>query len=97
MEKNSRSALEILDADFIRARSQLLDLAAFRDRIDRAGGTSDPRYASFVAALDSLSASSSPRTPIILDLFSDPTEAPIDNAPGKGAIGAWPDFGKQAP
>lgn len=81
---------EILDLYFMDARSKLIDLAAFMDRLDRAEGEADFRLAAFQAALKELAATEPVRAKQVLLSFSDPTVAPIAAAPGKGACGAWP-------
>ncbi|MBT7909336.1 MAG: hypothetical protein HN607_02255, partial [Verrucomicrobia bacterium] len=39
----------ILDLYFLDARARLIDIAAFMDRVDRAGGGDDFRYDAFCA------------------------------------------------
>lgn len=72
------------------ARSKLIDLAAFLDRVDRADGEADFRLAAFRTALQELNGGNSGRTKQVLLRLSDPTPEPVPSAPGKGAIGAWP-------
>jgi hypothetical protein len=81
---------ELLDLYFMDARSKLIDLAAFLDRIDRGEGEADFRLAAFHEALKELAANDPTRAKRVLLSFSDPTVDPIPAAPGKGAIGAWP-------
>jgi hypothetical protein len=90
----------ILDLYFFEARSKLIDIAAFLDRIDRAedkGGGDDYRLKAYREALRALaetaSADGTPpvsRVEQVLLAFSDPTEAPLEKAGGKAASGAWP-------
>jgi hypothetical protein len=81
---------QVLDLYFMDARSKLIDLAAFLDRVDRAEGKEDFRMAAFRSALAQLDGKKSDRAKQVLLAFSDPTTEPIAKAPGKGAIGAWP-------
>ncbi len=81
---------ELLDLYFMDARSKLIDLAAFLDRLDRSEGESDFRLAAFHEALQKLSLQEPARARAVLLAFSDPTTEPLAAAPGKGACGAWP-------
>jgi hypothetical protein len=80
---------EVLDLYFMEARSKLIDLAAFLDRVDRASGEADFRLEAFRTALQELNKTGSERAKQVLLAFSDPTTEPILAAPGKGAVGAW--------
>ena len=71
-------------------RAKLIDLAAFLDRVDRAGGEADFRLDGFKEAMKHLSGGQPDRATKVLLSLSDPTVEPIDKAPGKGATGAWP-------
>ena len=81
---------QMLDLYFMDARSKLIDLAAFMDRIDRASGDEDFRMKAFRDALTELDNGNPDRAKRVLLSLSDTTTTPIDNAPGKGAVGAWP-------
>jgi hypothetical protein len=81
---------EVLDLYFMDARSKLIDLAAFLDRVDRAEGEADFRLGAFQTALQELHKNTPERAKKVLLAFSDPTREPIPTAPGKGAVGAWP-------
>ncbi len=81
---------QILDLYFMDARSKLIDLAAFLDRVDRAEGEADFRLAAFRRALGELNGGKPERARSVLMSLSDPTTEPIAAAPGKGAVGAWP-------
>ena len=81
---------QVLDLYFMDARSKLIDLAAFLDRVDRAEGEPDFRLAAFRKALESLRRGEPDRARSVLNSLSDPTTEPIEKAPGKGAVGAWP-------
>ena len=85
---------QILDLYFMDARSKLIDLAAFLDRVDRAEGEPDFRLAAFRKALEELHSSEPRRAKAVLNSLSDPTTEPIEKAPGKGAVGAWRGEGK---
>ncbi len=82
----------ITDLYFPEARSRLLDLAAFLDRLDRSEGTDDFRIASLRAALRELAAPGSDKAKKILLLLSDPTTEPAAAAGDKSACGAWAGF-----
>ena len=81
---------QILDLYFMDARAKLIDLGAFLDRVERAGGEADFRLAAFRTALAELGKGESHKARRILLSLSDPTTEPIEKAPGKGACGAWP-------
>ncbi len=85
---------QLLDLYFMDARSKLIDIAAFLDRVDRGEGEPDFRLAAFRMALDELRRSQPDRARSVLRSLSDPTTEPIAAAPGKGAVGAWPGAGK---
>ncbi|MDA0347121.1 MAG: hypothetical protein O3C43_02365 [Verrucomicrobia bacterium] len=74
---------------FMEARSKLIDIAAFMDRIERDGLTDDFRYQAFLDALKQLD--STTRAEAVLLALSDPTEEPIQVATTKAATGAWPE------
>ena len=81
---------QVLDLYFMDARSKLIDLAAFLDRVERATGKEDFRMQAFREALGELSQSSGEKAKGVLLAFSDPTTKPVAKAAGKGAVGAWP-------
>jgi hypothetical protein len=81
---------QVLDLYFMEARSKLIDLAAFLDRVDRAGGGADFRLDAFRTALQELHGNEPARAEKVLLSLSDPTTEPVPVAPGKGAVGAWP-------
>ena len=81
---------QILDLYFMDARSKLIDIAAFLDRVDRGEGEADFRLAEFRKALAELNRGEPVRAKSVLMALSDPTTEPIPKAPGKGAVGAWP-------
>lgn len=71
------------------ARSKLIDLAAFLDRVERATGKEDFRMTAFREALTELGKQRSDKAKQVLLAFSDPTTEPIKAATGKGAVGAY--------
>lgn len=77
-----------VDLYFMDARSKLIDIAAFMDRVEKGGATDDFRYQAFLAALRELS--DGERTKSVLQSFSDPTDELIPAATTKAACGAWP-------
>jgi len=81
---------QVLDLYFMDARCKLIELAAFLDRVDRASGEADFRLTAFRAAMKHLADGDPKRAESVLRSLSDPTSTPIDKAPGKGAVGAWP-------
>jgi len=78
---------EVLDLYFMDARCKLIDLAAFMDRVDRAGGNDDFRMVEFRKALQMLQAAGDRAEKVLLSL-SDPSEEPIAAATTKAACGA---------
>jgi hypothetical protein len=82
--------LRVLDLYFLDARSKLLDVAAFLDRLDQGEGPEDFRAAAFREALGVLATDSPERAKEMLLKLSDPTTEPIPAAGTKGASGAWP-------
>lgn len=81
---------QVLDLYFMDARSKLIDLAAFLDRVQRADGPDDFRFAAFHKALEQLAVESPNRAEKVLLALSDPTTEPIPAATTKAACGAWP-------
>ena len=81
---------QVLDLYFMDARCKLIELAAFLDRVDRATGVADFRLAAFRDALQHLAEGQAGRVERVMRSLSDPTTDPVAQAPGKGAVGAWP-------
>jgi len=81
---------QVLDLYFMDARSKLIDLAAFLDRLDRADGEADFRLPAFRNALGELQADRPERAKGVLLALSDPSTEPIPAATTKAACGAWP-------
>lgn len=85
------SATQIVDEYFIENRTRLLEIAAFLDRLDRAGGAHaarDFRIQAFADAIDALSAPGDRLMRIQL-LLSDPTIEPLQHLDRKSALGAF--------
>jgi len=80
----------VLDLYFMEARSKLIDLAAFLDRIDRAKGEDDFRIKALRKALKELDHAKPERAKRVLLSLSDPTTEPLPAAATKAAAGAWP-------
>ena len=81
---------QALDLYFLDARHKLIEIAAFLDRVERAGGKEDFRIKAFRAAAGKLSVGRGQRAKNVLLAFSDPTTRPIPAARTKAACGAWP-------
>ena len=86
----ARTREQVADLHFMDARYKLLDLAAFLDRLDRAAGGEDHRVRGLRAALPLLLEKDEGRVARILNLWSDPSVAPIEKADTKAASGVWP-------
>ncbi len=80
---------QILDLYFMDARSKLIDLAAFLDRIDRGHGEEDFRMRSLREALTYLAQDETNKAKSVLLAFSDHSKEPIAAATSKAACGAW--------
>jgi hypothetical protein len=80
---------QLLDLYFLDARSKLIDLAAFLDRLDRAAGAADFRLGALTRAIEELRRAEGNRTERVLMGLSDPTVEPIGAATTKAACGAW--------
>ena len=79
---------QVLDLYFMDARSKLIDLAAFIDRVERASGEDDFRMQALRAAIKELSGHNTEKAKQVLLTFSDPTIEPIATATTKAACGA---------
>ena len=88
------SKKDILDHYFIPTRHQLIDLAAFLDRVDRADGDEDFRIRALREALSILLEERPDRARAVLDALSDHSTKPVDQAPYQGAHGAPPESAK---
>ena len=79
----------LVDLGFMDSRSKLIDLAAFLDRVQRAGQDGDFRVTALKNALALLSQNEPQRAKNVLLSFSDPSTEPIPKATMQGAIGAY--------
>jgi hypothetical protein len=82
-------AVNLVDLGFMDSRSKLIDLAAFLDRVQRAGQDSDFRVQALKQAISLLQADKPQRAKQVLLSFSDPSTEPIPKATMQGAIGAY--------
>ena len=83
---------QLVDEYFIENRTKLLDLAAFLDRLDRAGdenGARDFRMQAFHEALQALCSDTPSRITQVQMIFSDPTTEPLEKLDQKSARGAY--------
>jgi hypothetical protein len=83
---------ELVDEYFIENRTRVLEIAAFLDRLDRAGDTAaarDFRMAALRDALNILAGPEPSRLMRIQMLLSDPTSEPLAALDRKSAMGAW--------
>ena len=95
LNHHSMTRAQVVDAYFMEHRARLLDVAAFLDRIDRAGpGVDDFRMNAYRNAIALLLDGKPERTRRILEHFSDPGTTPIPAAHVKGATGAHDPIGK---
>ena len=83
------STVNLVDLGFMDARSKLIDLAAFLDRVQLADQTDDFRVQALKNAIDLLSLNEPTRAKEVLMSFSDPSTEPIEKATMQGAIGAF--------
>jgi hypothetical protein len=85
-----RTGRELVDDFFIENRTRLLDVAAFLDRLDRAGGDErDFRMRAFREALEVLRDTQPGRTERVQMVFSDRTTEPLAALDQKSARGAY--------
>ncbi|MBK8035850.1 MAG: hypothetical protein IPK22_01755 [Verrucomicrobiaceae bacterium] len=81
--------VNLVDLGFMDSRSKLIDLAAFLDRVQKAGQDGDFRVQALKNALTLLSQDKPQRAKDVLLSFSDPSTEPIAKATMQGAIGAF--------
>ncbi len=84
---------QVVDLYFMEHRAKLLDIAAFLDRLDRAGqpdGAGDVRVRALRRAIPLLVDGDGDRARRILELLSDHTAEPIPVAQTQAALGADP-------
>ena len=79
----------LVDLSFMDARFKLIDLAAFLDRVQKAGQENDYRVQQLKQALQCLNGNDPDRARQVLLTFSDPTTEPIPQAHMQGAMGAY--------
>ena len=82
------TSVNLVDLGFMDSRSKLIDLAAFLDRVQKAGQDGDFRVQALKNALTLLSQDKPQRAKDVLLSFSDPSVEPIAKATMQGAIGA---------
>lgn len=75
MTLKPQPAVTVLDGYFLEARSKLLDLAAILDRIDRGGGSNDPRLGKIHEAVGMLNEPKPTRAERVQTIFSLPYDA----------------------
>jgi hypothetical protein len=83
-------SVNLADLGFMDARSKVIDLAAFLDRVQRAGQDDDFRVQALKRAIGLLSLDHPGRAREVLLSFSDPSTEPVAKAAMQGAIGACP-------
>ena len=83
------NTVNLVELGFMDARSKLIDLAAFLDRVQRAGQENDFRVQALNRAISCLDANEPHRARAVLLSFSDPSTEPIPQALTQGAVGAW--------
>ncbi|WP_461784730.1 hypothetical protein [Prosthecobacter sp.] len=81
--------VNLVDLGFMDSRSKLIDLAAFLDRVQRAGQEGDFRFQALKNAISLLSQDQPQRAKDVLLSFSDPSVEPIAKATMQGASGAF--------
>ena len=80
---------KVIERYFLEHRAKLIDLAAFLDRIDRAGGDrEDFRIRTMMRGIKELASEDPGRARRVQEIFSDQSREPIETAPMKGATGA---------
>lgn len=82
------SATPLVDLQFIDARSRLIDLAAFLDRMERHGQGDDYRVAALKCAISEVTKGEPGRARRVLEAFSDHSIEPVPAATIQGAFGA---------
>lgn len=83
------TTVNLVDLGFMDSRSKLIDLAAFLDRVQKAGQDGDFRVQALKNAIALLSKDQPQRAEEVLLSFSDPSSEPIEKATMQGAIGAF--------
>ncbi|MDB6137164.1 MAG: hypothetical protein JWO94_236 [Verrucomicrobiaceae bacterium] len=86
--------VNLVDLSFMDTRFKLMDVAAFLDRVQRAGQDDDFRVRQLKQALQCLAQDEPERAKNVLLTFSDPTTEPIAKAHMQGAMGAYEGDGR---
>ncbi|MHB0937707.1 MAG: hypothetical protein ACYDCO_01435 [Armatimonadota bacterium] len=90
MEPQTLTPEEVLAQSFLEHRARLLEIAAFLDRLDRAGGAAeDGRLVALQAGLRLLLTTTEDRTAQLQRLWSDPRTEPLDQAESPAACGVY--------
>jgi len=79
----------LVDLSFMDSRFKLIELAAFLDRVQKAGQDGDYRVQQLKQAIQCLAQNEPDRAKQVLLSFSDPTTEPITKAHTQGASGAY--------
>ena len=90
-ETENQASADLVELGFMDARCKAIDVAAFLDRVQRAGQADDYRVHELKKAIACLNGDDPDRAKQVLLSLSDPSEEPVPVAPGKGAAGAWED------
>ena len=88
-ETENQTTPDLVELGFMDARSKVIDVAAFLDRVQRSGQDDDYRVKELKKTIACLDGNDPERAKQVLLSLSDPTEEPIPVPPGKGAAGAW--------
>ena len=81
--------VNLVDLGFMDSRFKLIEIAAFLDRVQRAGQEGDFRVQALKEAIQHLGKDEPTRAKDVLLSFSDPTSDPIPRATMQGAAGAY--------
>jgi hypothetical protein len=79
----------VVDHGFIPVRANLIEVAAFLDRVERHVVSDDFRCVALREAAALLVDGQPERARRILEKLSDPTTEPVAESSGKAALGAW--------
>lgn len=79
----------LVDLSFMDSRFKLIELAAFLDRVQKAGQDGDYRVQQLKQAIQCLANHHPDRAKQVLLTLSDPTTEPIAKAHTQGAAGAY--------
>lgn len=85
----SPAPTNLVDLSFMDSRFKLIELAAFLDRVQKAGQDDDYRVQQLKQAIQCLANDQPDRAKQVLLTFSDPTTEPIAKAHTQGASGAF--------